>query len=161
MIMDSQALEHLQVLEVRTPNSVTSNGSLFALIDDTRTPFGKRLLRKWICAPLTNIEAINSRLDCVEDLIAHSHEMEVFRTKLFKLKDLEKQLSKLYQYSINRNKKAIYFEDVSLRKLREFHDMLSKLKEMPEFVEMLSNANFSTERLKQLTTIKYRKPGED
>ena len=130
MILDSQALEHLQILEIRTLHSVTTKGSLIDLIDDTRTPFGKRLLKKWISAPLAKIDSIESRLDSIEDLINHPHEMEVLRTKLFKLNDMEKQLSKLYQYSFNRNKKAIYFEDVSLIKLREFHDMLKKMKDI-------------------------------
>ena len=104
MILDSQALEHLQILEVRTTNSVSCKGSLLYLIDDTRTPFGKRLLKKWVSSPLVRIEDINSRLDSIEDLIDHPHEMDVIRTKLLKLNDIEKQLSKLYQYSINRNK---------------------------------------------------------
>jgi DNA mismatch repair ATPase MutS len=45
MILDSQALEHLQVLEIRTEHSITTKGSLLDLIDSTRTPFGKRLLK--------------------------------------------------------------------------------------------------------------------
>lgn len=157
MILDSQALEHLQILEIRNAHSVTAKGSLLDLIDDTRTPFGKRLLKKWISAPLTSISAINSRLDSVEDLIENPHEMETLRTKLFKLNDMEKQLSQLYQYSINRNRKAIYFEDVSLKKLKEFHDMLNKMKEIPHYIEVFGKSKeaFKSERLKQLCTINY------
>ena len=163
MILDSQALEHLQILEVRTSTSVTTNGSLISLIDDTRTPFGKRLLKKWVSAPLLRIEDINSRLDSVEDLINHPHEFDVIRTKLLKLNDMEKQLSKLYQYSINRNRKAIYFEDVSLKKLKEFHDILCKMKEIPEYIESLSKKKdeFKSERLRQLVTINKNKEDSD
>jgi DNA mismatch repair protein MSH6 len=156
MILDSQALEHLQILEVKTSRGITSKGSLFDLVDDTRTPFGKRLLKKWISAPLIMIEGIESRLDSVEDLINHPHEINVLRTKLFKLNDMEKQLSKLYQYSINKNKNAVYFEDVSLRKLKEFHDMLFKMKEIPDAISSLANVKDSlkSERLRQLVTIR-------
>ena len=156
MVLDSQALEHLQILEVKTPRGATVKGSLMDMIDDTRTPFGKRLLKKWISAPLQNISMINSRLDSIEDLINHPHEMEIMRTKLFKLNDLEKQLSRLYQYSIRNNKKAIYFEDVSLKKLKEFHDILKKMKEIPEYIEVLCQIkeNFKSERMKQLVTVR-------
>lgn len=158
MILDSQALEHLQILEVRTSKSVSTDGSLLSLIDDTKTPFGKRLLKKWISSPLMDIDSINSRFDSIEDLINHPHEMEVLRSKLYKLNDMEKHLSRLYQYSINRNSKAIYFEDVSLKKLREFHDMIKKMKEIPEFIEVISRAKdaFKSDRLKQLVTINYK-----
>jgi DNA mismatch repair protein MSH6 len=156
MVLDSQALEHLQILEVKTSKGVTSKGSLFDLVDDTRTPFGRRLLKKWISAPLMRIEGIESRLDSVEDLINHPHEINVLRTKLFKLNDMEKQLSRLYQYSINKNKNAVYFEDVSLRKLKEFHDMLSKMKEIPDAISSLANVKdtLKSERLRQLVTIR-------
>lgn len=154
MVLDSQALEHLQIFEIRNSKSVTSEGSLLSLIDDTRTPFGKRQLKKWISSPLMNIDAINSRLDSIEDLIANPHEMEMLRTKLYKLNDLEKKLSRLYQYSINRNAKAIYFEDVSLKKLKEFHDILN-MKEIPEFIEAFGKckSQLKSHRLKQLVTI--------
>ena len=158
MILDSQALEHLQILEVRNTKSVTTDGSLISIIDDTRTPFGKRLLKKWISSPLLSIDAINSRLDSIEDIIEHPHEMQVLRTKLYKLNDIEKQLSRLYQYSINRNKKAIYFEDVSLKKLKEFHDMLNKMKDIPDYIESFTKVKdeLKSNRLKQLVTVNYQ-----
>ena len=137
MILDLQALEHLQILEVKTAKLVTTEGSLLSLIDDTKTPFGKRLLKKWISSPLMNIDSINSRYDSIEDLINHPHEMEVLCSKLCKLNNTEKQLLRLYQYSINRNSKAIYFEDVSPKKLKEFHDMIHKIKEISEFIEVI------------------------
>jgi len=43
-------------------------GSLFSWLDHTVTKFGKRRLKRWLCAPLLNVEKINERLDAVEDL---------------------------------------------------------------------------------------------
>jgi len=37
-------------------------------LDYTRTPYGKRLMKKWVCAPLIDIAAINDRLDALEDI---------------------------------------------------------------------------------------------
>jgi len=42
-------------------------GSLFSWLDHTVTKFGKRLLRRWLCAPLLNVEAIKDRLNAIED----------------------------------------------------------------------------------------------
>lgn len=64
MIMDSQALQHLEVFE--TP--LGEKDSLFSKIDRTTTKFGKRLFRRWLMQPLLDPFKINQRLDAVEDL---------------------------------------------------------------------------------------------
>lgn len=45
-------------------------GSLLHLMDRTSTPFGARLLRGWLAEPLADADAINGRLDAVEELVA-------------------------------------------------------------------------------------------
>lgn len=51
MIIDSQALCHLEILE--SPGSTDKKDlSLFGVINKTSTPSGHRLLKRWICAPL-------------------------------------------------------------------------------------------------------------
>ena len=64
MVMDSQALQHLEVFEA----PVGEKDALFSKIDRTRTKFGKRLLRRWIMQPLLDPYRINQRLDAIEDL---------------------------------------------------------------------------------------------
>ena len=78
--------------------------------------------------PLTDIFKINERYDSVDDLNSYQEEMDEVRTSLFGVTDLEKLLAKVYTYSIQHKKKAVYFEDVSLRKLREFRILLNNLK---------------------------------
>lgn len=51
---------------------VKKEGSLFNWLDNTKTAFGRRLLKKWICSPLNDITKINIRLDAIEDLIGVS-----------------------------------------------------------------------------------------
>jgi hypothetical protein len=46
------------------------------------------------------------------------------RAKLAKLPDLEKLLAKIFTYSIKHKVNAIYFEDVSLIKMKEFRTLL-------------------------------------
>jgi len=55
---------------------------------------GKRLLRQWLCAPLCNPDAINNRLDAVEDLMKISNVIADVSELLRKLPDLERLLSK-------------------------------------------------------------------
>ena len=71
-------------------------------------------------APLLNQNRINARLDAIEDMINNQHETDVLRSRLGKLPDLEKLLAKIFTYSIKHKVKAIYFEDVSTMKMKEF-----------------------------------------
>jgi DNA mismatch repair protein MSH6 len=70
MTLDARALEHLEILDASNGVTRTKDGSLFEFIDKTSTVFGRRLLRRWLCAPLTHPDAINSRLDAVQELIS-------------------------------------------------------------------------------------------
>lgn len=51
--------------------------------------------------------------------------------------DLEKSVAKLYTYSIQHRVKAIYFENVSANKLKEFKQTVTWLKESRDIVAIL------------------------
>ena len=53
MVLDSQSLQHLEILESATGEK---DGSLFGFIDHCKTPFGKRQLKRWLMSPLLNID---------------------------------------------------------------------------------------------------------
>lgn len=103
-------------------------GSLFHYVDLCSSLFGKRQLKRWLLAPLYNQVKINERLDAVEDLMRYQDETCKFRAKLSKLPDLEKLLAKIFTYSIKHSVEAIYFEDVSLNKMREFKSLIDCFK---------------------------------
>ena len=46
---------------------------------------------------------------------------------LRKFPDIERRLAKIYQYSIKQSVKAVYFEDISSNKLKEFREILKHL----------------------------------
>jgi DNA mismatch repair ATPase MutS len=46
-----------------------TEGTLLHYIDNCKTQFGKRQIKKWLLSPLMNIQMINDRLDAVEDLM--------------------------------------------------------------------------------------------
>ena len=97
-----------------------------------------------------NIVKLNDRLDAVEDLIQNQYETDVFRSKVAKIPDLEKLVAKLYTYSIKHKVKAIYFENVSLNKMKEFRQVLKTLKSLDDVVDCLRNrmSEFKSKRLK-------------
>jgi DNA mismatch repair protein MutS len=62
--IDSITLRNLEVLQ--SIRGRPEDPTLFRHLNHTRTPMGARLLRKWLAAPLSDLESINSRLDAVE-----------------------------------------------------------------------------------------------
>ena len=89
-------------------------------------------------APLTNIEKIEARLDAITDLMTFQSETDILRARLQKLPDLEKLLAKIFTYSIKHSVKAIYFEDVSLQKMKEFRTLLNCFKNIDNTIESLT-----------------------
>ena len=90
-------------------------------------------------APLTNIEKIEARLDAITDLMTFQSETDILRARLQKLPDLEKLLAKIFTYSIKHSVKAIYFEDVSLQKMKEFRTLLNCFKNIDNTIESLTS----------------------
>ena len=129
-------------------------GSLFHYVDNCKTPFAKRQLKRWLLSPLMNINKINDRLDAVEDLIEHQYETDVFRSKIAKVPDIERMLAKLYTYSVKHKVKAIYFENVSLNKLKDFRTILRHFRALPDLISSLKAkvAKFKSQRLWALLT---------
>ena len=58
-------------------------------------------------------DTLEERLDSVEDLMAHTHELNHLRKRLEKLPDMERMMSKVFTYSVRTSVKAVYFENVS------------------------------------------------
>ena len=79
----------------------------------------------------------------------------MLRARLKKLPDLEKLLAKIFSYSIKHSVKAIYFEDVSMQKMRDYRTLLNCFKEMPALIEPLTDiaAKINSPRLKVLCTL--------
>ena len=68
LILDSQALQHLEIFESQNFSKNPTENSLFHFLNKTTSNFGHRKLKKWISSPLTNLEKINDRLNAIEDL---------------------------------------------------------------------------------------------
>jgi len=65
-------------------------GSLYHVLDATRTAMGGRLLRRWLASPLTDVAAIRRRLDAVEWLVEHAAARAELSAALAEVYDLER-----------------------------------------------------------------------
>ena len=70
-------------------------GSLISILDQTITPMGGRLLRRWLTHPLKQLEPIQERLKRVEILFEQRTVRNEIRESLKKLGDLERLISKI------------------------------------------------------------------
>ncbi len=70
-------------------------GSLLAVLDQTSTPMGARLLRHHLLFPLQDVERIKARLDAVANLHLSSSLRKEFREQLATIYDLERLNSRM------------------------------------------------------------------
>ncbi|NXS36432.1 MSH6 protein, partial [Pomatostomus ruficeps] len=166
MVLDGVTLMNLEVLQNGTNGS--TEGTLLERIDSCCTPFGKRLLKQWLCAPLCNPKSINDRLDAVEDLLAVPDKMSEVSEHLKKLPDLERLLSKIHSIGSplksqnHPDSRAIFYEELkySKKKIADFLSALEGFKVMNEIVDVMEEAasDFKSRVLKQLVTRKAKNP---
>ncbi len=83
-------------LEVtRTLRTGARDGSLLGVVDRTCTPMGSRLLADWIAAPQVDIDAINRRLDAVEEFTGNPQLRGDVRGTLKQTFDLTRVLGRI------------------------------------------------------------------
>ena len=65
-------------------------GSLLAVLDETVTPMGARLLAEWLSNPLTHVPSIDRRLDAVDELVQQRSLCDDLRLALKEAYDLSR-----------------------------------------------------------------------
>ncbi|QDT64191.1 DNA mismatch repair protein MutS [Calycomorphotria hydatis] len=88
LIIDEVTRRSLEL--THTIRDGSREGSLLAVVDETVTPMGARLLAEWLSGPLTNVPAINARLDAVEELLNDNKLCRDIREQLKQAYDLER-----------------------------------------------------------------------
>ncbi|XP_054304687.1 mutS protein homolog 4 isoform X3 [Pongo pygmaeus] len=81
------------LMEVQSKN----NHTLFGVLNYTKTPGGSRRLRSNILEPLVDIETINMRLDCVQELLQDEELFFGLQSVISRFLDTEQLLSVLVQ----------------------------------------------------------------
>ncbi|XP_077943258.1 DNA mismatch repair protein Msh3 isoform X2 [Gasterosteus aculeatus] len=95
MDLSAATLRNLEILNNQTDGGV--RGSLLWVLDHTRTPFGRRLMRKWVSRPLTDPRSIAERQDAVQEILeSHSLTLNSVNSLLSHLPDLERGICSIY-----------------------------------------------------------------
>jgi DNA mismatch repair protein MutS len=79
----------------RTLREGRREGSLLSVIDRTVTAMGARQLSDWLANPLTHVDAIEQRLDSVEELIGDEQRRTDLREALRGVYDLQRLLTRV------------------------------------------------------------------
>jgi len=99
MLLDGSTRRNLELTE--TMREKAKRGSLFWVLDKTKTAMGARMLRTDIEQPLVDAEEIRLRLDAVEALVKKSADRDELREYLNAIYDLERLLSRVSYHSIH------------------------------------------------------------
>uniref|UniRef100_A0A2Z5U638 Putative DNA mismatch repair protein Msh6 n=1 Tax=Reticulitermes speratus TaxID=60591 RepID=A0A2Z5U638_9NEOP len=163
MVLDGITLCNLDIIE---DHSRERDGTLLQRLDLCCTPFGKRLLRQWLCSPLCDVDGIRSRQDAITWLLQHPMLVSEARGLLTQLPDLERLLSKIHaQGNASRSKthpdsRAIFFEDriYSKKKILEFISTLTGFKSAEKIASLFQGelATMSSKLLVQCTCNKQQ-----
>lgn len=165
MVLDGVTLANLEIFQ---NGSGGAEGTLLERLDTCCTPFGKRLLRQWLCAPLCNPTSIRDRLDAVEDLMGVQAQASEVSELLKKLPDLERLLSKIHSIGALKGQdhpdsRAVLYEEVtySKRKIADFLSTLEGFKTMQEIISVLApvSGEFHSTFLRQVVSVKSEKDG--
>ncbi len=91
MTLDAQTRRNLELLE---SGRGEKRHSLIAVLDQTRTPMGARLLRRWIGQPLLDLAALTERQDGVQALLDDPLRRADLRQRLGGIGDIERLVNR-------------------------------------------------------------------
>jgi len=131
MVLDAETRRNLELTE--TLRDGKSEGSLLWVLDQTKTPMGKRMLRQWVNKPLLNPTAISTRLDMVETFYRDGVLRNELTHLLHEFHDLERLVNRACTNSIRPPELVSLREDLNLLpKLRAL------LPQVPALAEVLA-----------------------
>ncbi len=91
MWLDRFTIRNLELVGSANENAVT----LADVLDQTATPMGARLLKRWMVMPLKSQLAINERLDVVDYFYTHKDLRDELISEIKQIGDLERLISKV------------------------------------------------------------------
>ena len=99
-------------------------GGMIAVLDETKTPMGARLLREWIDRPLIDLALLNDRQDAVQSLIDDSDTQMALRRALSGVRDMERMLTRIV---------------LGRASPRDFRGLAEALMALPELYQLLAD----------------------
>ena len=93
MKLDASSRRNLELTE--TMRTREKRGTLLWVLDKTRTPMGKRLIRSWLEQPLLSIPRITRRQGAVDELVREGILRTEMRTVLTSVGDMERVMARV------------------------------------------------------------------
>ncbi len=97
--IDAASIRNLELTE--TMRDKSKRGSLFWVLDHTKTTMGARMLKHWILRPLINAASVTNRLAGVEELTSSLSLREDLGEALSGMNDIERLLSRISMGTAN------------------------------------------------------------
>lgn len=120
MWLDRFTIRNLELIGSQNENATT----LSDVLDETSSPMGARLLKRWIVMPLKDVKSINERLQVVEYFHKNRELREQLIQEIKQVGDLERLISKIGLQKAN-----------------------------PREISQLKRALYAVEKLKELTNV--------
>jgi DNA mismatch repair protein MutS len=95
--MDKFTIRNLELLH----SPVEKGHTLLSILDNTCTPMGARMLKRWMVFPLKSLQKINERLDVAEHFILHAELRNKLQHAMKQCGDMERLVSKIPLKKIN------------------------------------------------------------
>ncbi|MBQ6946453.1 MAG: DNA mismatch repair protein MutS, partial [Clostridia bacterium] len=155
MQLDITARRNLELVEgMRTGDH---KGSLFSVLNKTKSALGKRMLISFLERPLLSVVEINRRLDAVENLNFEPILRSQIRDQLYKIYDLERLITRvMYRRANPRDLLALKqtFETLPYirnavstfpsQKLKSIYNNIDELQDLYDLIERAINNEAST-----------------
>jgi DNA mismatch repair protein MutS len=97
VLLDAATLSNLELVESRGARDT----SLLTVLDRTATPMGGRKLRSWIVQPLRDLTELGCRHQMIADLLQEPDLLDLIRTELKSIRDIERGVGRLSHVSGN------------------------------------------------------------
>ncbi|WP_290448354.1 DNA mismatch repair protein MutS [uncultured Muribaculum sp.] len=139
-------LDKFTVRNLELVNPLGEEGrSLLDILDTTVTPMGARMMRRWLLFPLKDTEAINARLDAVEQLMRNTGTRNAVTARLEGVGDMERIISKVAVGRVS-PRELVFLRD-SLAAVADLRQMCSGHESLTTIAEQLNPCTQLRERI--------------
>lgn len=139
--LDRFTIRNLELIQSAQPDGI----SLIDTINQTRTPMGGRLLRKWMVLPLKSKAEIDQRLDAVETLTEEDELHAGLSEHLENIGDLERLVGKVATSRVN--PRELLQLKKSLAQVQPVRDLIKSQKAFASFHDLLNPCEKLIEKL--------------
>lgn len=150
MTLDRTTQRNLEL--TRSLQDGSRRNTLLAILDQTCTPMGARLIQHWIKQPLLDVNAIISRHDALNVFVRNPWVLDKFRPMLDHVKDIERLMMKICaNYATPRDIASLRFSMEPIAQLKTvLHEVCQEaeliqhharnLNALPEMTNLIANA---------------------